>query len=66
MFNGSEARSVQEGKYLMVKLGCLEPDGYINLRHRDIMAGLTVLLLSILAALLNWLWVSPLRGKFAS
>jgi len=66
MFSGSEKTSVQEGEYLMVKLGCLEPDGYVNLRHRDLMAGVTVLLFSILAALWNWMWGSPLRRKFAS
>jgi len=65
MFNGSETTSVQEGKYLMVKLGSLEPDGYVNLRHRDIMAGVTVLLFSILAALWHRMRGSPLQGKFA-
>jgi hypothetical protein len=50
----------------MVKLGCLEPDGYVNLRHRDIMAGVTLLLFSILAALWKWMWGSAFQGKVGS
>jgi len=47
----------------MVKLGCLEPDGYVNLRHRDLMTGVTLLLLSVLAALWNWMCGFTPAGK---
>jgi len=50
----------------MMKLGCLEPDGYVNLRHRDLMAGATLLLLSILTTLWNWMRSSLLQEKVGS
>jgi len=47
----------------MLKIGSLEPDGYINVCHRDLMVGVTLLLLSILTALWKWMWGFALAGK---
>ena len=47
----------------MLKIGCLEPDGYVNVRHRDLMAGVTLLLLSLLTALWKWMWGFTLAGE---
>ena len=47
----------------MVKLGCLEPDGYVNLRHRDLMTGVTLLLFSVVIALWHWMWGFIGAGK---
>ena len=50
------AADVQERKYRMVKLGSPEPEGYVNLRLRDLISGGTLLLLCILIALWSWIW----------
>ena len=52
-----------ERKYVMAKLGRLEPDGYVNLGHRDLMTGVTLLLFSVVVALWNWMWGFIVAGK---
>lgn len=56
-------KTLQERKYVMAKLGRLEPDGYVNLGHRDLMTGVTLLLFSVVVALWNWMWGFIVAGK---